>query len=100
RKRFLRHARPWWDMHRHRLAPQAAERIEAARTSGQLRILAGRVTEHRPAATGVDLVFQPRTGGPPAVLHADAVFECRGRSTDVTKTDNPLLGKLFAEGLA
>ncbi|MFT3976399.1 MAG: FAD/NAD(P)-binding protein, partial [Sphingomonas bacterium] len=29
RGRFLRHLRPWWDIHRHRLAPGEAERIAA-----------------------------------------------------------------------
>ena len=29
RQRFVRHLRPWWDIHRHRLAPQIADRIAA-----------------------------------------------------------------------
>ena len=37
RKRFLRHMRPWWDVHRHRTAAHVADRIDAARTGGQLR---------------------------------------------------------------
>ncbi len=35
--RFLRHLRPWWDVHRHRMAGTVADRIEAARQSGQLQ---------------------------------------------------------------
>jgi uncharacterized NAD(P)/FAD-binding protein YdhS len=41
RARFLRHLRPWWDIHRHRLAPAVAARIDGATASGQLRIDAG-----------------------------------------------------------
>ena len=29
--RFLRHARPWWEVHRHRMPPAVAERIARAR---------------------------------------------------------------------
>ncbi|HVK79135.1 MAG TPA: FAD/NAD(P)-binding protein, partial [Verrucomicrobiae bacterium] len=43
RHRFLRHARPWWDIHRHRLAPYVAERIGALEQSGALTALAGKV---------------------------------------------------------
>ena len=31
RRRFLRHARPFWDVHRHRVAPEVGARIDAAR---------------------------------------------------------------------
>jgi hypothetical protein len=35
RERFLRHARPWWDIHRHRMAPEIAARISAMIASGR-----------------------------------------------------------------
>src|SRR5690606_38312526 len=43
RQRFLRHARVYWDVHRHRLAPCIAERIESLELSGKLVTLAGKV---------------------------------------------------------
>ena len=100
RRRFLRHIRPFWDIHRHRMAPQAGERIAAARASGQLRVLAGRVLDYGPSGAGVTVTYRPRPGGAAAQLQADIVFECRGRASEVTATDNPLLRQLFADGLA
>ncbi len=41
--RFLRHARPWWDVHRHRIAPEVAGRIKQLVQEGRLHIVAGRV---------------------------------------------------------
>ena len=41
RRRFLRHARPYWDLHRHRMAPEIEKQIAALRASGRLEIVAG-----------------------------------------------------------
>src|SRR3546814_16650837 len=43
RARFLRHLRPYWDVHRHRLAPAVAARIDALIASGRLRFRAGKI---------------------------------------------------------
>jgi uncharacterized NAD(P)/FAD-binding protein YdhS len=99
RRRFLRHARAWWDIHRHRMAPAAAARIEAARAAGQLAIIAGRVTGFEPREKGVLVRYIARTGSAEQQFQADAVFECRGRAADVTATDNPVLRQLLADGI-
>ncbi|WP_245196651.1 FAD/NAD(P)-binding protein [Labrys sp. LIt4] len=99
RRRFLRHARAWWDIHRHRMAPDAAARIEAARRTGQLAIVAGRVTGFDPRGSRVTVRYTARTGASERRIDADAVFECRGRAADVTATENPILRQLLAEGL-
>ena len=42
-RRFLRHARPWWDVHRHRIAPEVAQRLHEMVAEGRLEIVAGRI---------------------------------------------------------
>ena len=79
RRRFLRHVRPFWDMHRHRIAPQAAAQLAAAERRGQLTIVAGRMAHFEPHAGGVAVTVLPRGSGTAAVYDAAAVFECRGR---------------------
>ena len=98
KRRFLRHARPWWDVHRHRMAPAAAARIDAALQSGQLNIIAGRVSGFDPKGNGVTVRYVTRANGAPGQIHARAVFECRGRAGDITATVNPVLQSLFAKG--
>lgn len=98
RRRFLRHARAWWDIHRHRMAPDAAARIEAARRTGQLAIVAGRVIGFDPQGSRVAVRYTARTGATERRIDADAVFECRGRAADVTATENPVLRQLLADG--
>ena len=55
RRRFLRHARSYWDVHRHRMAPQIEAALGALGASGQLTIVAGRVVAARRVDEGVEV---------------------------------------------
>ncbi len=48
RSRFLRHLRPYWDVHRHRMAPVVAEAFQELLTRGTLRLKRGRVMAAEP----------------------------------------------------
>src|SRR5688572_26936371 len=52
-RRFLRHARPWWDVHRHRIAPEVARRIVEMVAAGRLEVVAGRVGGVREVDGGI-----------------------------------------------
>jgi hypothetical protein len=43
KRRFLRHARVYWDAHRPRMAPEVERNMVGLRSSGRLTIIAGRV---------------------------------------------------------
>ena len=100
RRRFLRHARAWWDQHRHRIAPDAAALLKVARAQGQLRVLAGKVAAFEEREQGVNVVVDHRAGGRRERLFAQAVFECRGRASDVTRSENAIVRSLLAGGQA
>ncbi len=100
KRRFLRHARPWWDQHRHRIAPQAAEKLAHARRTGQFRVIAGRVQGFAERNGGVDIIVATRGTRERPTVFARAVFECRGRASNVHDTDNTLLRSLLATGQA
>lgn len=100
KRRFLRHARPWWDQHRHRIAPSAAEAISAARASGKLRIVTARLVSFEPLSDGVDVIVRNTRSGRTQRLYAGAVFECRGRASDITNSANPFLQSLLRNGQA
>ena len=42
-RRFLSHARPYWDVHRHRIAPEVGATIARTISEGRLEIVAGRI---------------------------------------------------------
>ena len=103
RAAILRHLRPWWDVHRHRMAPAVASRIAAARASGQLSIQAGRIGAYRLDHAGrVDVCFRlhPRRGGGEASVKVARVINCSGPSCDYERTHDPLLRSLLDMGLA
>lgn len=99
RGRFLRHLRPWWDVHRHRLAPQVAARIAALVASGRLRVLAGKTVATRADADGVTVDWRPRGQDTAETLHVQRIVNCTGPLGDLTRTNDPLLRDLTAAGL-
>lgn len=98
RARFLRHLRPWWDAHRHRMAPAAAERVSALAGAGRLLVLAARLTEvvpgERPTA-----VLRRRGARVPERLVFDRAVVCTGPEPDPRLSDDPLWRGLLAEGI-
>jgi uncharacterized NAD(P)/FAD-binding protein YdhS len=89
-RRFLRHLRPWWDVHRHRIAPAVAARIEGMRASGLLEIAAARVLR-----VEGDSVTLARRGGGEIRRRFDAVINCTGPEGDVGRIRDPLIRNLL-----
>lgn len=100
RAAFLRHARAFWDVHRHRLSPEVAERLNRMRADGRLRVLAGKLERADILEGGrAGLVWRPRGETDTWRLEADLVVNCTGPSTDVERSTEPLIAALAARGL-
>lgn len=99
RARFVRHARPWWDIHRHRLAPAVAARIAALRTSGRLEIVAGKITATAPCADGVAVRWRPRGGDTLEQRVVQRIINCTGPQGDLSRTGEPVLRALVERGV-
>lgn len=99
KRRFLRHVRPWWDVHRHRMAPSVAVRIEAARSSGQLTIRRARLGRLARKGRAIDAELLPVFGAPPLHILVDRVVNCAGPLGQVEEIPSPLIRRLLEEGL-
>jgi uncharacterized NAD(P)/FAD-binding protein YdhS len=100
KRRFLRHVRPYWEVHRHRVAPEIGRLIGHQLLSGQVQIHSGRITRYSEDADGVDIIFCDRRSGKEQLLTVDRVINCTGPEADCRKLDDPLLSSLRKQNLA
>jgi uncharacterized NAD(P)/FAD-binding protein YdhS len=100
KQRFLRHLRPWWDVHRHRMAPSVASRIERALERGQLQIRRARLGRLTPKRGGVEVELLPVAGAPAEQIEAERVINCMGPLSDLSRVAAPLIRELLASGAA
>jgi uncharacterized NAD(P)/FAD-binding protein YdhS len=95
RARFLRHVQPFWDTHRHRVAPRIGRLIGEARASGQLQVMAGRLL----GLDGSRVRVAPR-GRSEVRFEVARVINCTGPATSFEGLEEPLLDRLRTQGLA
>ncbi len=99
RRQFLRHLRPRWDIHRHRMAPRVSDALARLQHSGALEIVSGRVAGYRPAGRLVEVTLRLR-GGAERVFAAGHVINCTGPGGDFAKIAIPLIAELRDRKLA
>jgi uncharacterized NAD(P)/FAD-binding protein YdhS len=93
--RFLRHLRPFWDAHRHRLPLEVHGRVQAELARGRAVIVQGRVTAV--ARRGKAYAVQVSQRGSIATLLADLAVYCTGYAPDLQQS---LIRDLISQGLA
>lgn len=98
RARLVRHLRPFWDVHRHRIAPAIAAEIQTLTDAGRLTVVAGRVVSLAPTGDGVTLTFRPKGATVTQMAEADWLIDCTGPGHDPAR--DPLTGPLIAAGRA
>jgi uncharacterized NAD(P)/FAD-binding protein YdhS len=95
RRRFLdTHAREW-EIRRHRMAPEVADRVRSYQDDGRLSVLAGGVASVADRGDHCQVLV----GEVPTPITAQALVNCTGPATDVTRSDDPLLLALRERGL-
>ena len=100
RLRFLRHARPWWDVHRHRIAPEVAGRIKHLVQEGRLHIIAGRVRALREENGRLSVAIQRRGMEDSKSVNFALAVNCTGPLGSISESEDPLLASLFEGGFA
>lgn len=98
RRRFLRHLRPYWDVHRHRLAPANADTIATLRQEGRLRLRRGRISAAAWKRDAFEIVIKRLSESMEAVISARWIINCSGPLRDFTRAEDQLVSHLLKRG--
>ena len=98
RARWVRHLRPWWDVHRHRIAPGIAARLDALIAADRLTLNAARIRSIVPEGDKVAVTFDLKGRIVPRTILADWLIDCTGPGHDPAR--DPLTGPLVSTGRA
>ena len=99
RDRFLRHARQWWDIHRHRLAPAVAAQIDGLIRSGALTVRAGRISRIAEQGEGLVVDWRPKGERTPQTAPVCLVVNCTGPTGQLARSPDPLIADLARQQL-
>ncbi|HEU4809552.1 MAG TPA: FAD-dependent oxidoreductase, partial [Sphingomicrobium sp.] len=101
RRLFLRYGRPWWDIHRHRVAPEVGRQVDELLDQRRLEVIAGRLLSAKAQDGGIEVSIRKRGQDHPERLgRFHYVFNCTGPLGDISRTRDPLLRDILDKGLA
>ena len=100
RRRFLRHARPAWEVHRHRAPRVVLDDLGRQMLEGTIIVERGALAAIHPSGDGM---VEAQVKGPDGAWRSYRVariFNCIGPATGIRDTVDPMLGSLLRSGLA
>ena len=100
KKRFARHARPWWDTHRHRIAPEVARQLHDMIAEGRLEIVAGRIQLVQEKDGALTISYRRRGTSRIGEGLFAYMINCTGPLGTISRTRDPMLKGMLADGLA
>jgi uncharacterized NAD(P)/FAD-binding protein YdhS/predicted metal-dependent enzyme (double-stranded beta helix superfamily) len=95
RRRFLRHLRPFWEVHRHRLAPSIAARFFALLESGEVQVIAGQVVAVQAEGGALRASVRLRGSRRRLELEAGWLINCTGPTPSNNAEANPVIASLL-----
>lgn len=98
RRRIVRHLRPYWDVHRFRIAPQVEQALDQAVEEGSLSILAASILSVTHDDEGFHLVLRKRHAAN-LPLDVDAIVVTTGPGHGGILQSQPFLSDLADDGV-
>jgi len=98
-RRFLRHVRPYWEIHRHRAAPRIVESVYESLRRGKLEQMAARLIGFEEGPDAVTVLLQPRGSEQLITRTVQRVINCTGPESNYRRLNHPLIRNLREQGL-
>lgn len=98
-RRFLRHVRPIWDIHRHRLPPAVRDELERLRAAGRLVVRAGTLESATITNGAIEVTWRPRGATAREQCIVGRIFNCTGPDYRAARSENVLIRSLLGSGL-
>jgi len=98
-RRFLRHVKAYWEVHRHRIAQEIASVLSEMHQSGQMNYYAGRLQTSQVSGDLVTVTIQQHRTGIPTNLQVNRIVNCTGANANYASQNNPLIKNLREQGL-
>ncbi|WP_210558235.1 MULTISPECIES: FAD/NAD(P)-binding protein [unclassified Pseudomonas] len=99
RQRFLRHVQPYWDIHRHRVAPAAYQRFNDAVLAGQIHLIAGRIRRVNEHVQGLMIDIELRERSQFKQVLVTRAVNCTGPNTNLLRVNDRLIKQLRSDRL-
>jgi uncharacterized NAD(P)/FAD-binding protein YdhS len=97
KKYFMQHLSRYWNIARHRMAPEAAAILDELRASGQLTIYKGRLKTIEHSAKCFDITFT--SIGVPQTVRANVILNCIGSESNFERLESRLVRNMIEQGL-
>jgi uncharacterized NAD(P)/FAD-binding protein YdhS len=98
-RRFLRCLSVYWDVHRHRCAPEVLAVCERLRANGRLIVHRGHIVSKVSGVDTIRVAWRPRGKRVQEEFEVCQIVNCTGPQLDCRKLDDILVRNLLARGL-
>jgi uncharacterized NAD(P)/FAD-binding protein YdhS len=99
RRRFMRHASRFWEIHRHRMAPEVADRIGSLMATHRLTVRAGAIAGYQDRQDDVAVMVRRRGTAEVERLCVSHVINCTGPQLRVSEAGDPFVDSLLTAGM-
>lgn len=95
RRRFLRHLQPYWDVHRHRVAPDSHDIFNAYCATQQVKSFAGRIRDVSIIEDRLLVNIRRRNSESIFSIEVSKIINCTGPNTNLELVKEPLITQLI-----
>jgi uncharacterized NAD(P)/FAD-binding protein YdhS len=96
---FLKKLLPYWNIHRHRLAPSASRRLVQLLNSQKVELISGGIVGYEIKQNIINLQLKTKPNNQLSNIEISTIVNCIGPNYDISKTDSPLVSQLLNDGL-